>query len=45
MDTPELEEVLNFIVNHHRYVEPYLLPEYNTDEEMAKSDSTSYPLA
>ncbi|MGK0334517.1 MAG: S-DNA-T family DNA segregation ATPase FtsK/SpoIIIE, partial [Paraglaciecola sp.] len=42
VDTPEVEEVINFIGNQRGYVEPYLLPEYNTDEEMAGSGSLSY---
>lgn len=42
VDTPEVEEVINFIGNQRGYVEPYLLPEYNTDEEMAGSGGLSY---
>lgn len=42
VDTPEVEEVIDFIGNQRGYVEPYLLPEYNTDEEMAGSGSLSY---
>ncbi|WP_116125723.1 FtsK/SpoIIIE family DNA translocase [Lewinella sp. IMCC34183] len=42
VDTPEVEEVINFIGNQRGYVEPYLLPEYNTDEEMAGSGALSY---
>ncbi|NJC28284.1 DNA translocase FtsK [Neolewinella antarctica] len=42
VDTPEVEEVINFIGKQRGYVEPYLLPEYNTDEEMAGSGSLSY---
>jgi len=42
VDTPEVEEVIDFIGNQRGYVEPYLLPEYNTDEEMAGSSSLSY---
>lgn len=42
VDTPEVEEVINFIGNQRGYVEPYLLPEYNTDEEMAGSGQLSY---
>ena len=42
VDTPEVEEVINFIGNQRGYVEPYLLPEYNTDEEMAGSGALTY---
>ena len=42
VDTPEVEEVIDFIGNQRGYVEPYLLPEYNTDEEMAGSAGLSY---
>ena len=42
VDTPEVEEVIDFIGNQRGYVEPYLLPEYNTDEEMAGSGALSY---
>ncbi len=42
VDTPEVEEVINFIGNQRGYVEPYLLPEYNTDEELAGSGALSY---
>ena len=42
VDTPEVEEVIDFISNQRGYVEPYLLPEYNTDEEMAGSGALSY---
>ena len=42
VDTPEVEEVIDFIGKQRGYVEPYLLPEYNTDEEMAGSGSLSY---
>ena len=42
VDTPEVEEVINFIANQRGYVEPYLLPEYNTDEEMAGSGALTY---
>ncbi|OAV44971.1 DNA translocase FtsK [Lewinella sp. 4G2] len=42
VDTPEVEEVIDFIGKQRGYVEPYLLPEYNTDEEMAGSGALSY---
>ncbi|PPK88605.1 S-DNA-T family DNA segregation ATPase FtsK/SpoIIIE [Neolewinella xylanilytica] len=42
VDTPEVEEVINYIGQQRGYVEPYLLPEYNTDEEMAGSGALSY---
>lgn len=42
VDTPEVEEVINYIGDQRGYVEPYLLPEYNTDEEMAGSGGLSY---
>lgn len=42
VDTPEVEEVIDFIGDQRGYVEPYLLPEYNTDEEMAGSAGLSY---
>jgi len=42
VDTPEVEEVIDFIGNQRGYVEPYLLPEYNTDEEMAGSGGLTY---
>ena len=42
VDTPEVEEVIDFIGNQRGYVEPYLLPEYNTDEEMAGAGGLSY---
>ncbi len=42
VDTPEVEEVINYIGAQRGYVEPYLLPEYNTDEEMAGSGALSY---
>ena len=42
VDTPEVEEVIDFIGNQRGYVEPYLLPEYNTDEEMAGSGALTY---
>ncbi|MBC6992984.1 DNA translocase FtsK 4TM domain-containing protein [Neolewinella lacunae] len=42
IDTPEVEEVIDFIANQRGYVEPYLLPEYNTDEEMAGSSALTY---
>ncbi|MEL7162628.1 MAG: DNA translocase FtsK, partial [Bacteroidota bacterium] len=42
VDTPEVEEVIDFIGNQRGYVEPYLLPEYNTDEEMAGASGLSY---
>ncbi len=42
VDTPEVEQVINYIGSQRGYVEPYLLPEYNTDEEMAGSGALSY---
>jgi len=42
VDTPEVEEVINYIGDQRGYVEPYLLPEYNTDEELAGSGALSY---
>ncbi len=42
VDTPEVERVIEFIGNQRGYVEPYLLPEYNTDEEISGSSSLSY---
>ena len=42
VDTPEVEEVINYIGGQRGYVEPYLLPEYNTDEEMAGSGALTY---
>ncbi len=42
VDTPEVEAVINYIGDQRGYVEPYLLPEYNTDEEMAGSSGLSY---
>jgi len=42
VDTPEVEDVINYIGDQRGYVEPYLLPEYNTDEEMAGSGGLSY---
>ncbi len=42
VDTPEVEEVINFIGKQRGYVEPYLLPEYSADEEMSGSGALSY---
>ena len=42
VDTPEVEEVIDFIGKQRGYVEPYLLPEYSADEEMAGSGALSY---
>ena len=32
VDTPEVEKVLDFIADQHGYPEPYLLPEFSTEE-------------
>lgn len=42
VDTPEVERVIEYIGNQRGYVEPYLLPEYNTDEEISGSSSLTY---
>ena len=42
VDTPEVEAVIDYIGDQRGYVEPYLLPEYNTDEEMAGAGALSY---
>lgn len=42
VDTPEVEEVINFIGSQRGYIEPYLLPEYNTDEEITGTGKLSY---
>ncbi|MTB51753.1 DNA translocase FtsK [Lewinella sp. W8] len=42
VDTPEVEQVIDFIGKQRGYVEPYLLPEYNTDEEMSGAGHLSY---
>ena len=42
VDTPEVEAVIDFIGKQRGYVEPYLLPEYSADEEMAGSGALSY---
>lgn len=42
VDTPEVEKVIDFIGSQRGYVEPYLLPEYTTDEDMAGSSSLTY---
>ncbi len=34
VDTPEVERVIDFIAKQRGYPEPYLLPEYHTDDEM-----------
>lgn len=42
VDTPEVEKVIDFIGSQRGYIEPYLLPEYNTDEEISGSASLTY---
>ena len=42
VDTPEVEKVIDFIGGQRGYVEPYLLPEYNTDEEISGSGRLTY---
>lgn len=42
VDTPEVEKVIDYIASQRGYVEPYLLPEYNTDEEMTGTASLTY---
>ncbi len=42
VDTPEVEKVIDFISNQRGYPEPYLLPEFHSDEEMQGVTSLKY---
>jgi DNA segregation ATPase FtsK/SpoIIIE, S-DNA-T family len=42
VDTPEVEDVVNFIASQHGYIEPFLLPEFHgDDEELGESGITA----
>lgn len=42
VDTPEVEEVINFIANQQGYPEPHLLPEFHGDDEIQGSAGLTY---
>ncbi|MEO0789462.1 MAG: DNA translocase FtsK 4TM domain-containing protein [Bacteroidota bacterium] len=42
VDTPEVEQVIDYIAGQKGYAEPYLLPEFNTDEEISGSAGLTY---
>ncbi|PHI20120.1 cell division protein FtsK [Lewinellaceae bacterium SD302] len=42
VDTPEVEKVIDYIGSQRGYIEPYLLPEYNTDEDISGAASLTY---
>ncbi len=42
VDTPEVEKVVDFIGDQRGYPEPYLLPEFHSDEEMQGVSSLKY---
>ncbi|MEM8583264.1 MAG: DNA translocase FtsK 4TM domain-containing protein [Bacteroidota bacterium] len=42
VDTPEVEQVIDYIAGQKGYAEPYLLPEFNTDEEISGAAGLTY---
>ncbi|MEM6395807.1 MAG: DNA translocase FtsK 4TM domain-containing protein [Bacteroidota bacterium] len=42
VDTPEVEQVIDYIAGQKGYAEPYFLPEFNTDEEISGSAGLTY---
>lgn len=42
VDTPEVEQVIDFIAGQQGYPEPYLLPEFHGDEDLQGSAALSY---
>ncbi|MEZ4988087.1 MAG: DNA translocase FtsK 4TM domain-containing protein [Saprospiraceae bacterium] len=42
VDTPEVENVIDFIANQRGYAEPFLLPEFHGDEDIQGSVTLTY---